>query len=150
MKRIYGMDTVPTKIDDWYIRATQFKTQWERADAVTKRRNYTPFTTQKTNTQTQPSAKQDPYAMDVDAVKIEKLTQEEREKCFKEGCCLRCRKPGHFMRDCNNFTGKPTPPKKPQQNPKRVAVVKEDKQELGNQDSEIEEVIVGKIAVEDF
>ena len=75
MKRIYGMDTVPTKIEDWYIRATQFKMQWERADMVTKRRNYTPFTQTKANPQ--PTPKQDPYAMDVNAVKIEKLTQEE-------------------------------------------------------------------------
>ena len=29
MKRIYGMDTVPIKIDDWYTRAINFKMQWE-------------------------------------------------------------------------------------------------------------------------
>ena len=88
--------------------------------------------------------------MDVDAVKIEKLTREEREKCYKEGHCLQCRKPGHFMRDCNNFTEKTPQPRKPQQNPRRVAVVEEDEQELENQGSGIEEVTVGKITIEDF
>ena len=149
MKRIYGMDTIPTKIDDWYIRATQFKTQWERADMVTKRRNYTPFTQQRTSSQTQSTPKPDPYAMDVDAVKIEKLTKEEREKCFREGHCLQCRKPRHFSKDCTQFMEQPQP-KKHQQNPKRVAVVKEDEQEFTNQTSGIEEATVGKITVEDF
>lgn len=32
-----------------------------------------------------------------------KLTLEEREKCLREGLCLRCRKPGHVARECPNF-----------------------------------------------
>ena len=86
--------------------------------------------------------------MDVDAVKIEKLTKKEREKCYKEGHCLQCKKPGHFIRDCNSFTKK-TQPRKPQ-NPKRVAVIEEDKQELENQNNGIEEVTIGKVTIEDF
>ena len=148
MKRIYGMDTVPTKIEDWYIRATQFKTQWERADMVTKRRNYNPFTQPKVHAQTQSTPKPDPHAMDVDAVRVEKLTQEEREKCFKEGHCLRCRKPGHFQRNCTQFTERPQP-RKPQEKPKRVAVVKEEP-ESKDQNREFEEAIVGKVSVGDF
>ena len=148
MKRIYGMDTVPTKIEDWYIRATQFKTQWERADMVAKRRNYTPFTQPKTNTPSQSTPKQDPYAMDIDAVKVEKLTQEEREKCFREGRCLRCRNPGHFQRNCTQFTEWPQP-KKPQEKPRKVAVVEEE-QEFEDQIKEFEEATVGKVSVGDF
>ena len=34
MKQIYAMDTVPTKINDWYTCAVHFKTQWDRADAI--------------------------------------------------------------------------------------------------------------------
>ena len=34
MERIYGMDTVLTRINDWYTRAINFKTQWDRADTV--------------------------------------------------------------------------------------------------------------------
>ena len=109
-----------------------------------KRRNYTPFTQQKTNPQTTP--KSDPYAMDVDAVKIEKLTQEEREKCFKEGRCLRCRKTGHFSRDCTQFTEHPQQ-KKPQ-NPRRVAVVEEEKEQEFT--DKAKEFTVGKLMVKDF
>ena len=88
VKRIYRMDTVPTKIDDWYTRAINFKTQWDRADAIAHKKPYNPYPTQRTNTHVQPTPKVDPYAMDVDAFKVEKLTKEERERCFKEGHCL--------------------------------------------------------------
>ena len=87
MKRIYGMDTVPTTINDWYIRAIHFKTQWDRADAIASRKPYNPYPVQRNHVNHQ-SPKVDPYAMDVDSIHIEKLTKEEREKCIREGCCL--------------------------------------------------------------
>ena len=96
MKQIYGMDTVPTKIDDWYTQAINFKTQWDRANAIAHKKPYNPYPVQKNNTQQTP--KVDPYTMDVDSVKLEKLTSEDRKKCFKEGQCLQCRKPRHFMK----------------------------------------------------
>ena len=86
--------------------------------------------------------------MDVDVVKIEKLTRNERGKCFKEGCCLRCRKPGHFMKDCTTFMEKSFQPKKPQEKPKRIAVVEEDEQELKDLTGEMEELTIGKVTVE--
>ena len=150
MKRIYGMDTVPTRIDDWYMRAINFKTQWGRADTIAQRKPYSLYPTQKTNTQAQSTPKADPYAMDVDAVKIKKLTKEERERCFREGRCLQCRNPGHFMKDCTSFTEKPFPSKKPLEKPKRVAMVEEDEQELEDLANRMEEVTIGKVMVEDF
>ena len=144
------MDMVPTKIDDWYMRAINFKTQWEWADSVAQRKIYTPYSTQKTNTQAQSTLKVDPYAMDVDAVKIEKLTKEERERCFKEGRCLQCRKPGHFMKDCTRFMEKPFQLRKLQEKPRKVAVIEEDKQELEDLAKEMEEATIGKITIEDF
>ena len=86
--------------------------------------------------------------MDIDAVRVEKLTQEEREKCFKEDHCLRCRKPGHFQRNCTQFTEQPQF-RKPQEKPKRVAMVEEE-QEREDQTKEFEEAIVGKVSVGDF
>ena len=90
--------------------------------------------------------------MDVDTVKLEKLTSEEREKCFKEGCCLRCRKPGHFMKDCSTFTKKPYSSKKPQEQPRprRVVVVQEDEEEPKDLAEEMEELTLGKVVVKDF
>jgi Zinc knuckle len=31
---------------------------------------------------------------------VQKLTPEEREKCMREGLCLRCRAKGHMAREC--------------------------------------------------
>ena len=85
MKRIYTMDTVPTKVDDWYTHTMHFKTHWDRADAITHKHPYNPYPTQKhtQNHQTQP--KDDPYAMDVNSIHLEKITKEEREKYIREG-----------------------------------------------------------------
>ena len=38
--------------------------------------------------------------MDLSSIKIEKLTPEERQRCMREGLCLRCREKGHLARDC--------------------------------------------------
>ena len=42
----------------------------------------------------------DPDAMDVDAVMINALSKEEREKHVKEGLCFICHKSGHMSREC--------------------------------------------------
>ena len=45
----------------------------------------------------------DPNAMDVDAMSIE-----ERNKLMKKGACFRCKKTGHLSKDCltkNKMTG---------------------------------------------
>ena len=80
MRRIYSMDTIPTTMQEWYTRAIHFKTQWDKADTVTSCKPYNPYPTQK-NHNSKPTP--DPYAMDVDAIHIEKLTPQERERCFK-------------------------------------------------------------------
>ena len=38
--------------------------------------------------------------MDIGNVQLKKLTPEEREKCMREGLCLRCRQKGHIARNC--------------------------------------------------
>ena len=57
--------------------------QWDWADAIAHKKPYNPY--QKVNTHTQKTPKINLYAIDVDAVKLEKLSKEERELCFKEG-----------------------------------------------------------------
>ena len=39
-------------------------------------------------------------AMDVDAVRVDALATEEKEKLAKEGRCFRCKKQGHISRKC--------------------------------------------------
>ena len=39
-------------------------------------------------------------AMDVNAVRVDALAAEEKEKLAKEGCCFRCKKQGHISRKC--------------------------------------------------
>ena len=54
------------------------------------------------------------------------------------------------MKNCNTFNEKPFQPRKPQENPKRVAVVEEDKQELKDLAEEMEELTVGKVMIQDL
>lgn len=47
-----------------------------------------------------------PVPMDLSATELKKLTPEERERCMKEGLCLRCREKGHLARSCPKATGR--------------------------------------------
>jgi len=38
--------------------------------------------------------------MDLSTIKVSKLTPEERQRCMREGLCLRCREMGHRTKDC--------------------------------------------------
>ena len=95
--------------------------------------------------------------MDVNSIRIEKLTKEEREKCIKEGQCLRCRKPGHYSRNCtmfmsNNSNPHPytkTPPRKPQE-PRKVAKIEEVLEVQQGEEVSDEEELVAKLYVQDF
>ena len=42
--------------------------------------------------------------MDVDVIKITRLTSEERKRCIEKGLCFRCRKPGHLSGTCPTFS----------------------------------------------
>lgn len=101
MRRIMSMDTVPITIEGWYTKAIHFKNQWERADVLDNRRKTFNTPHQKTYTPHHPTQPpRDPNAMDVDAVRLKKLTDNERQCCMREGLCLRCRQPGHFANKC--------------------------------------------------
>jgi hypothetical protein len=42
--------------------------------------------------------------MDLGVVTVGKLTPEEKDKGLLLGLFLRCRKPGHMAKDCNQFS----------------------------------------------
>ena len=54
------------------------------------------FTQNNQNTNT----KHDPNAMDVDTIRVNQLTAEEKQKCIKEGRCFRCQNMGHRSKEC--------------------------------------------------
>jgi Retrotransposon gag protein/Zinc knuckle len=55
----------------------------------------------KTNPQGTQPFRSGPVPMELNNTKvIQKLSPEEREKCMREGLCLRCREKGHLARDC--------------------------------------------------
>ena len=95
MRRIYRMDTVPTTIDKWYQQTLHFQHVWEKTNEIVKGRP-PPF---QTGQQNNGYKKCDPNAMDVDAVQI---SEQERDKCFKDNLCFKCKKPGHMSRFCKN------------------------------------------------
>jgi len=97
MHHIMFMDTIPSTISNWYKKVIHFQTQWDCADEIA-RRNIKPSHSYQTFS---PSSKtRDPNAMDVDAIKISKLTPEEQKRCQEKGLCFRCRKPGHLSNAC--------------------------------------------------
>ena len=54
--------------------------------------------------------------MVVDAIRLKKLSPQERAKCMREGRCFRCRKTGHDARNCRTKTNlTSSPPRPPQQ-----------------------------------
>ena len=50
-----------------------------------------------------------PVPMDLGSTSLVKLTQEERNRCLREGLCLRCRKPGHLAKNCPKGKGRNQP-----------------------------------------
>ena len=71
--------------------------------------------------------------MDIDIIKVRKLTPEEWEECFKKGLCLQCHKKGHMANACLNFSDTPKKPRvqcaqKKEKLPK-LKEVKDDKEE---------------------
>ena len=111
MRRIYSMDNIPTTMEKWYQQTLHFKQVWERTNEITKGQSnmFIPFQDNRNNNHTQ--KKQDPNAMDIDTIRIKKLTPEERQRCFENNLCFKCCKPGHRSNQCQNpFLGKQKQP----------------------------------------
>ena len=134
MRRIMSMDTILTTIQEWYSKAIHFQTQWEWAEEISKRNQcptqhlYQPFTPT-------PSRTKDPNGMDVDVVRIGKLTLEERKRCIEKGLCFHCRKTGHLSGECPAF-----PNKKPGWQVKRI-IQEEELPNLWEVDDDNEETV---------
>ena len=54
--------------------------------------------------------------MEINVIRLKKLSPQERAKCMREGRCFRCRKTGHDARNCRTKTNStPNPSRPPQQ-----------------------------------
>ena len=136
MKRIYGMDTVPTTIDKWYQTTLRFQHVWEKTNEIAKGRP-NPFH----NGQQRPhnnGYKKDPNAMDIDS--IQEWTP-EKKKQYENKLCFQCGKPRHMAKYCKNpFTkGKKSENKKPEVSAKIEEIPDSD-----------EEPTVGAVSAQDF
>ena len=47
-----------------------------------------------------------PVPMELGSTAVTKLTPDERQRCMREGLCLRCRQPGHLAKDCPKGQGR--------------------------------------------
>ena len=137
MKRIYGMDTVPTTIEKWYQATLRFQHVWEKTQEIAKGK-INPF--YQNHHRKEEHKKKDPDAMDVDAVR---LSNEEQQKRFKEGRCYRCGAQGHIARGCKNPFAQKEEKKTENKKPKTTAKI----EEVSDSD---EEPTVGAVTTQDF
>lgn len=107
LRKISAMNPMPDEIDEWYDAAIKLDDQYHRLKMIqgaNRQRNPPPTNQSWRNNSTKPTIR---------ALALAKLTPEEREKCFKEGRCFRCREKGHNSTNCpqktNSFTNHPSP-----------------------------------------
>ena len=108
---ILSMQNPPDTLEEWIAKAKTFHNQKLRIDELRRGTRYSNFRTPNPPSRTS----SDPNAMEVDTVRLKKLSPQERAKCMREGRCFRCRKTGHDARNCRTKTN-PTPgPSRPPQ-----------------------------------
>ena len=96
VEKIFGLEDLPTTIDDWYKYAARLDNQWRRAKAIMARNQGNGNKDRKPirfkNYAAPRYVAPDPNAMDTS---MGRLTQEERNEHMKKGLCFECHKIGH-------------------------------------------------------
>lgn len=106
MHRIMFMDTIPTTVKDWYKKAIHFQIQWEHANEIATR-NKKPSNLYQLFSPSSSLKTKDPNIMDIDAIKIPKISNEECKHCQDNGFCFQCRKASHLSLACPTFPSNP-------------------------------------------
>ena len=99
------MQNPPDTLEEWIAKVKTFHNQKLRIDELGRGTRYSSFRTPNTPSPRNPP---DPNAMEIDAVRLKKLSPQEHAKCMREGRCFRCRKTGHDAKNCQTKTN-PTP-----------------------------------------
>ena len=89
MKRIMSMDTIPSKVEEWYSKAIHFQMQWERAEEIAQRNRQPTKGTYHSFSHPTLSKTCDP---------------DEWKCCIKKGLCFHCWKAGHLSTTCPTFS----------------------------------------------
>ena len=98
---ILSMASLPDTLEEWIEKAKLFHRHKLCIDELHSEGHYHSF-----QPQSSPSTRttQDPDAMEVDFVKLKKLSPQEHVKCMREGWCFKCRKVGHDTRNWRTTT----------------------------------------------
>ena len=99
------MQNPPDTLEEWIAKAKIFHNQKLCIDELRRGVRYSNFRTLNTPTPRTPS---DLNAMEVDSVRLKKLSPQECARCMREGRCFKCWKVGHNARNCRTKT-RPTP-----------------------------------------
>jgi len=106
LTKIFALETLPEKIENWYIKASKFDAAYRHLQEINERRKGGPSTatTKRSFTPryTPTTSSKDPNAMDVDQITttIDRLTTEQREKHIRENRCFNCHRIGHRADKC--------------------------------------------------
>ena len=92
---IYSMEKVPTTLKAWMEKAIDFHKQKAHIIALKKGQGL-PLSSFSSNSR----PTKDPDAMDVDTVRLRKLSPTDHAQCIREGLCFRCCKKGHSTNEC--------------------------------------------------
>ena len=127
----------PRTLREWFDAAREQHDIWNELKAAIEDAKSTgpPAPPRRSTTYTRPS-----NAMDVDAVHVDVLAAEEKDKLAKEGRCFRCKKQGHISRKCPEREENKNAPRRGNQGMTARAAAVEDG---GNAQNKVEELAGG-------
>ena len=107
-----SMASPPDDLPGWIEKAQLFHSQKLCINELRRSTCYLGFGIQNTSVSRTPH---DPNAMEVNTVRLKKLTLQERAKCMREGRCFKCRKVGHNAKNCKTKPDATSNPPRPLQ-----------------------------------
>ena len=92
---IYSMEKIPSTLKAWMEKAIDFHKQQARIIAL-KKGHGLPLSSFSSNL----CSTRDPDTMDVDIIRLRKLSLADQARCIRKGLCFRCHKKGHSTNEC--------------------------------------------------